>query len=74
MSSVLERRRENCSGVRRGVLFGAEGKIEMCSGLFCGLSVLVGLETKIEESEKYVLADYAQASYGWYCCHCGFRY
>jgi hypothetical protein len=34
MSSVLERRRENWSGVRSGVLVGAEGKMEMWRGLF----------------------------------------
>lgn len=35
MSRVLARRRENWRGVRRGVLVGAEGKMEMWSGLFC---------------------------------------
>jgi len=37
MSRVLERRRENCNGVRRGWLVGAEGKMEMWRGLFCDL-------------------------------------
>lgn len=35
MSRVLARRREYCSGVRRGVLVGAEGKMEIWRGLFC---------------------------------------
>lgn len=34
MSSVLESSSEYWSGVRRGVLDGAEGKIEMWRGLF----------------------------------------
>lgn len=35
MSSVLERMRENCSGVRSGLLLGCEGNIEMWRGFFC---------------------------------------
>ena len=34
MSRVLERRRENCRGLRTGVFVGAEGKMEMWRGLF----------------------------------------
>jgi hypothetical protein len=35
MSRVLERRRENWRGVRRGAFEGVEGKMEMWRGLFC---------------------------------------
>jgi hypothetical protein len=42
MSSVLERMRENWSGVRSGALLGCEGNIEMWRGFFCGLIRLVG--------------------------------
>jgi hypothetical protein len=52
MSMVLERRRENWRGVRRGVLLGAEGKMEMWSGLFYGLLVK-DMRTRITRREKY---------------------
>jgi hypothetical protein len=59
ISSVLERRRENFRGVRRGVFEGAEGKIEMWRGLFCSV-----LEKRLGHwvdgrRERYVFADYA---------------
>lgn len=48
ISSVLDRSKENCKGVRSGALLGCEGKMAMWRGLFCervsGYHLRYGLE------------------------------
>jgi hypothetical protein len=61
-SKLLERRRENCSGVRTGaeavlVLGSYEGKMVMCSGLFC-LKPLVSQVLLVDEDPEAHITPY----------------
>ena len=59
MSRVLDKRRENWRGVRRGVFEGAEGKMEMWRGLFWGFISLFWKGGRWRGRESHVFADYA---------------
>lgn len=64
ISRVLERMRENWSGVRRGLLLGWEGKIEMWRGFFCcALDVVsfcvLGTEGRIVGRGMHIFAYHA---------------